>query len=95
METDTAARTADGMATRLADAQGDVERLELELREAIDARNALVFEAVDLFHMTYRHVGRVLDGASKAAGGDGFTHAGVHKILAGGPPQHSEAPAAS
>jgi hypothetical protein len=75
--------TLDGMAGRLADAQGDVARTRRELREAVDARDALVFEATDHWHMSGRATARALADGNE---GGGFTPAGVHKILANGPP---------
>lgn len=77
-----AEQVADGgvIAERLAEAQRDVMRLRAELAEALDARNALVFEAVDLWHWPVRQVARQVE----------LTPQGVVQILAAGPPAWRE-----
>lgn len=79
--------SVEAIESRLADAQGDVARLRGELREAVDFRDLLVFEAVDLWHRSGRAVARALAAGNE---GEGFTPQGVHRILAGGPPPPPE-----
>lgn len=66
----------DDLEGRLRDAQGDVERCRGELREALDARDALVFEAVDRAGKGQRWTARAL----------GVQPQNVVRILANGPP---------
>jgi DNA-directed RNA polymerase specialized sigma24 family protein len=72
----TAVDEAPPIRERLADAHGDVERLRAELRAAIDARDALVFEAIDLHHVSQGEAARIM----------GITPQSVVRILANGPP---------
>lgn len=72
-----APNTVDGTTHRLADAQVRVNEARVELREAIDDRNVLVFEAIDVFHVSHRDVASVL----------GLKVQSVEYILAAGLPE--------
>ena len=79
----TAVDEAPPIRERLADAQGDVDRLRAELREATDARDALVFEAVDTHRVGQREAARLM----------GITPQAVVRILSNGPPPDDTPPA--
>jgi len=80
---------AGDVVTRLGDAQAEVERARAEFRGALDARDALVFEAVDIHRMSQRAVARALNGPEHPLG---LKPQAVARILSNGPPPEGGSP---